>query len=369
MIASVTAIGAYGLLGEALTWSLGLAWATGLGSGVAVGLVVARSRRSADQARPEVPATAHALAASGDGFWDLDVRRGKVHYNDRCATMLGYDPSEVEDALSFWGGLVHPDDLPAARHALDAHMEGETDVYEISVRLRDKAGGWQWVLDRGHVVERDDAGQAIRVVGVHRLLAAPPDETPQRLLRSIADELQAVLAVFLGRRELAAWTTDETAQAFADTAFDDGVESALHLVEALSTYGSDQPAKVRPTKLAAAVADVADELEMDVDIEGDAAVAADPSLLRIALRALLAAMGPDGSGEAPSATIRTQDDRALLRARASADADPRRRWRWIVARVIAERHGGWGTTHGDAQAPDELELALPLCEAGRAGEG
>jgi PAS domain S-box-containing protein len=47
----------------------------------------------------------------------------------------------------------------------DAHLKGHTPAYEAEYRLRTKAGGWKWVLDRGSVVERDAAGRPVRVAG------------------------------------------------------------------------------------------------------------------------------------------------------------------------------------------------------------
>jgi PAS domain S-box-containing protein len=108
-----------------------------------------------------------ALAGADLGLWDVDVRSGRQVCNERWYSMLGYRENEIEARQSSWEKLVHPDDLPSVRAAMEAHLRGETQAYEIEHRLRHKDGRWLWILSRGKVVERDAAGTAVRVVGTH----------------------------------------------------------------------------------------------------------------------------------------------------------------------------------------------------------
>ena len=112
------------------------------------------------------------MSIGGDGTWDYDLRRGTITYDDRCAQMLGYDRGHVADRLAAWGKLVHHADLPAAQKALDDYLDGRTDFYEVTVRLRDVRGCWRHILDRGQIVERDQNGKPTRVVGIHRDLGS-----------------------------------------------------------------------------------------------------------------------------------------------------------------------------------------------------
>ncbi len=50
---------------------------------------------------------------------------------------------------------------------MSQHLDGHTEAYECEHRLRRKDGGWCWVLSRGKVVSRDEAGQPMRIVGTH----------------------------------------------------------------------------------------------------------------------------------------------------------------------------------------------------------
>jgi PAS domain S-box-containing protein len=108
-----------------------------------------------------------ALGGADMGLWDWHVPSGKVIFDERWCTMLGYTLGEIEPRYSSWAGMVHPDDWPVIHAVLDPHLKGETKAYESEHRMRHKDGSWVWILDRGKVMERDTAGAPLRVVGTH----------------------------------------------------------------------------------------------------------------------------------------------------------------------------------------------------------
>ncbi|HPV81852.1 MAG TPA: PAS domain S-box protein [Nitrospira sp.] len=101
------------------------------------------------------------------GTWDWHIGTGHVTFNDRWATMLGYQPEELEPHVRTWEHLIHPDDLPVVMELVSAHLRGETALYSSEHRLRTKSGTWCWVFDSGRVVERDAAGKPVRAAGIH----------------------------------------------------------------------------------------------------------------------------------------------------------------------------------------------------------
>jgi len=108
-----------------------------------------------------------AIRASGIGLWDWHVPTGQTYFTDTFYTMLGYAPGELPMTLDTWKSLCHPDDLEGALDDVGKHLRGETPVYINEHRLRRKDGSWQWIRDIGEVVERDDDGEPIRVIGTH----------------------------------------------------------------------------------------------------------------------------------------------------------------------------------------------------------
>ncbi len=108
-----------------------------------------------------------ALDTSSNGVWDRDLRTGEIYFGENWHRTLGYeDTREISDERSF-ENLLHPDDRGRVLALLEAHVQGETPRYEAEFRIRNKAGGWQWILSRGQAVERDAQGKALRIIGTH----------------------------------------------------------------------------------------------------------------------------------------------------------------------------------------------------------
>ncbi len=101
------------------------------------------------------------------GTWDWEIPTGRVTFNERWASMLGYRLDELEPHVRTWEQLVHPDDLHQVMATVSAHLRGDTPTYSSEHRLRTKSGAWCWVFDSGRVVERNAKGAPLRVAGIH----------------------------------------------------------------------------------------------------------------------------------------------------------------------------------------------------------
>jgi len=108
-----------------------------------------------------------ALDTSSNGVWDRNLRTGEVYFGENWCRTLGYDQAgEIGVDWSF-ENLLHPDDRDRVLALREAHALGHTDHYEAEFRMKNKAGGWQWILSRGQVVDRDVQGRAQRIIGTH----------------------------------------------------------------------------------------------------------------------------------------------------------------------------------------------------------
>lgn len=105
-----------------------------------------------------------ALDAASNGVWDRNLVTGEVYYGANWQRTLGYGDREITGEQSF-ENLLHPDDREKVLTHRKAHIEGATSRYEVEYRIRNKAGGWQWMLSRGQAVSRDEQGKAQRIVG------------------------------------------------------------------------------------------------------------------------------------------------------------------------------------------------------------
>ena len=109
------------------------------------------------------------LAVNGAkiGVWDWNVQTNTLHYNQNWAQMLGYKVSELGNTLNTWLQLNHPEDKEKALADIKHNLKGYTEKYFKEHRLKTKSGRWKWIRAIGKVIERDNKGNAYRVVGVH----------------------------------------------------------------------------------------------------------------------------------------------------------------------------------------------------------
>jgi PAS domain S-box-containing protein len=109
-----------------------------------------------------------ALENSKQGYWDWNVETNSSFYSDRSINMLGYTADEFINHADSWNEKVHPEDVNSYFEDMKNHLAGNNDIYYNQHRVLCKNGEYKWVLDRGKVVQRDDAGNPIRVIGTHQ---------------------------------------------------------------------------------------------------------------------------------------------------------------------------------------------------------
>lgn len=108
------------------------------------------------------------LWGTGVGTWEWNVRTGETRFNERWAEMVGYRLEELQPtSIAVWERFAHPDDLALSAQALQRHFNGETEHYEIEMRMRHRSGEWIWVLDRGRVLTRGADGAPEWMAGTH----------------------------------------------------------------------------------------------------------------------------------------------------------------------------------------------------------
>ncbi|KAF1017177.1 MAG: putative signaling protein [Stenotrophomonas maltophilia] len=103
---------------------------------------------------------------------------------------------------------MHPDDLPATRQALDAHLAGRLPQYSAQFRFRQPDGQYRWVLDRGRVAARTADGQPLRVVGTHT------DIEQQKQLENLLQEQQLHLSEAQRIAAMGSWSFDPASHRF-----------------------------------------------------------------------------------------------------------------------------------------------------------
>jgi len=154
-----------------------------------------------------------ALDAASNGVWDRNLLTGEVYYGANWQHTLGYEVEHATSDEHTFENLVHPDDREKVLAQREAYIQGKTLRYEVEYRIRNQAGGWQWMLSRGQAVTRDAEGKAERIVGtvtdITRMKKAEAelqrnrDELEQRVKERTAELAQSNVAlnVLLKKRE------------------------------------------------------------------------------------------------------------------------------------------------------------------------
>jgi diguanylate cyclase (GGDEF)-like protein/PAS domain S-box-containing protein len=108
-----------------------------------------------------------ALNAAAVGTWEWRPDTGDRRWSAASCQMLGYEHDEFQSLLPHWRERIHPDDRPQMETRLLAHLHDPTQPYRCDMRVRHRGGHWVWLQAYGSVVDRDAAGMAQRMVGVH----------------------------------------------------------------------------------------------------------------------------------------------------------------------------------------------------------
>jgi PAS domain-containing protein len=107
------------------------------------------------------------LNAARMGTWDANLTTDDVTWSEGLPTIFGLDTDHLGGTITMdaFMELVHPADREA--FARKVSKADATDEFGIEFRRVWPDGSLHWLESKGYVV-RDDAGRAVRAVGVPR---------------------------------------------------------------------------------------------------------------------------------------------------------------------------------------------------------
>lgn len=147
-----------------------------------------------------------ALRGADLGVWDWHVQSGDLFQDEIWHAQLGYSMNDVERNIASWENRIHPDDRPVVLKALNDCLEGSSPFYSVEHRLLTKSGDWKWILTRGKVLERDEQGRPVRMLGTHLDIdkARTTDEALQKSEKMFRVLIETIEDVF--------WVSDPSIQ-------------------------------------------------------------------------------------------------------------------------------------------------------------
>jgi len=161
-----------------------------------------------------------AMKVANMAWWEMDISTGKVNFEKRKAEMLGYSPEQFKHYQDFTM-LLHPDDFERAMYAMQKHLDGKVDKYEVEYRILDKSGEYLWFYDVGSIVKRDLHGRPLIITGVVLNITGrkKTDEALKQLNEALEDRVVERTAELL-KSNTALRQTEEKYRTVADFTYD-----------------------------------------------------------------------------------------------------------------------------------------------------
>ncbi|MGY5810032.1 sensor domain-containing protein [Rhizobium sp. LEGMi198b] len=105
-----------------------------------------------------------ALESTGIGIWEWNSNQNGAFYSPRTCEILDVELKELFSDESLLAS-IHPEDIKDYVESRMQHTNGDTPLHRAEIRIRQRNGSYKWVEDIGKILERDEQGRPLRVVG------------------------------------------------------------------------------------------------------------------------------------------------------------------------------------------------------------
>jgi len=106
-----------------------------------------------------------ATEAAGVGVWEYDLASRRLTWDKTMLAIYGYDSATVTPTYELWENCLLPEDKAASEAALQVAIR-ERGRYDENFHIRRRDGEIRVIHSRAEV-HCDDAGQAVKVVGIN----------------------------------------------------------------------------------------------------------------------------------------------------------------------------------------------------------
>ena len=107
------------------------------------------------------------LKNSNSGMWEWHIENDRVIFNKEWAKMLDYHVNKLDGRLETWRELIHPLDRKDFDKLVKKIKDGEKRSFKFEHRLKSGDGEWRWMLAQGEVIDIDENGNALKIIGLH----------------------------------------------------------------------------------------------------------------------------------------------------------------------------------------------------------
>ena len=230
---------------------------------------------------------AFALEAGRMGTFEWELSSGVVRWSDGMEGIVGIPPGSFDGTYEALVELVHPDDRPAMRQAIERATATDGD-YLVECRMGPPGAQATQIVAQGRVV-RDEVGEPVRLVGValdvtarreleSQLRHAQKMESVGRLAGGIAHDFNNLLTAITGHGDLLARSVADDDPVQVDiAAINAAAARAAALTRQLLAYGRQSLLRPEPVDLNAVVSDIepmlrrliGEDVELRTELEPD----------------------------------------------------------------------------------------------------
>lgn len=125
---------------------------------------ITEQKRAEQKLRENEERFRNVARVTTDVIWDWDLHTDAVWWSEGMQQQFGYLPEELEPDSSSWTQRIHPDDRERVTTGIYDLINGSGTEWRDEYRFLCSDGSIAEIMDRGIVI-RDDAGEALRMVG------------------------------------------------------------------------------------------------------------------------------------------------------------------------------------------------------------
>ena len=105
-----------------------------------------------------------ALDIIGEGVWDWDLSQNLVKHNSYWCKMFGFEDNKKEHSIEFFSSIIYEDDQEKVKSRLEHALEQKIEFFSKH-RMVCADGTLKWVEDRGKIIQFDNQGNPLRMLG------------------------------------------------------------------------------------------------------------------------------------------------------------------------------------------------------------
>ncbi len=108
-----------------------------------------------------------SLQSMGAFYWVVDIVMNTINYDSEAFfKQYGYNEQEIPKSYKQYLNMLHHEDADETIAALNKHIKSKGTLYKSEIRFKKKNGEWAWILNIGRAIERNKAGNAVKVAGI-----------------------------------------------------------------------------------------------------------------------------------------------------------------------------------------------------------